>query len=216
MLYDERVLNMKKYIIVISLAILTSCTRKIGADFDLIENYIDNEKTQLAEENLSVEHSMDLHKNKDIQKDTKTKNQLSHNHKPNNKKVQEQDKPQTNTEEKLTYGDIEHEDSMIFFKVLDHIYDQTKDKDSSGYITKGQNGIKRKEVRKVYVNDKYSHTETVKDTYTLKEPTHEQKWIGTKEKPPEPEKKPKPPKEEVSKPKDKMVIDGETWYLYKL
>lgn len=104
-------------------------------------------------------------------------------------------KSRADDKDKATYGDVEHEDSTISYKVLDPKYDQTRDKDTSGYITKGQNGIKRKEVRKVYINEKYSHTETVKNTYILKEPIHEQKWIGTKEKPREPEKKPNPPKE---------------------
>ena len=162
-----------------------------------------------------VEVFMNIHKNKNAPRDNETKSQQPDEYKHNNKKVEKQGKPETKYEDKITYGDIEQDDSTIPFKVLDPKYDNTKDINTSGYITKGQYGIKRKEVRKVYINEKYSHTETVKDTYILKEPINEQKWIGTKEKPPEQEKKPKPPKEEVSKPKDKMVIDGETWYHYK-
>ena len=42
------------------------------------------------------------------------------------------------------------------------------------------NGISRKEVRKVYVNGKYSHTETVKNSYVYKQPVNQQGWYGTK------------------------------------
>lgn len=36
-------------------------------------------------------------------------------------------------------------------------------------------------VRDVYVNGKFSHTETVKKTYKVPKAIDEQKWIGTKE-----------------------------------
>ena len=203
---------MNKYLFIICLFILTSCVQNNEKYQDDIKNPNYNEKLPLSEQN---EVFKDFHKNKNILNEVKTKKQQSNDDESNNEENEEQGKPENKNEDKITYGEIENEDSMIPFKVLDPKYDNIKDKNTSGYITKGQNGIKRKEIRKVYVNEKYSHTETVKDTYILKEPIHEQKWIGTLEKPPEPEKKPNRPKEEVSKPKDKMVIDGETWYLYK-
>ena len=214
-MYYERVLTMKVNIIIVCLIFLGSCNQNIGSFHDNLEHSSGNQKLVSIEKYQQDDPSIDFRNSTDNSKGNKTTNQQSSAHKNNNKKDEEQSEPETKNEDQITYGDIEHNDSTIPFKVLDTRYDQTRDKDTSGNITKGQNGIKRKEVRKVYVNNKYSHTETVKDTYILKEPIHEQKWIGTKEKPPEPEKKPNPPKEVVPKPKGKMVIDGETWYLYK-
>lgn len=202
---------MKKFLIIFFLIVLASCKQKIGNNIDIIGQKKITTIEQIELEELSI----NFRRNKDISKDNKTNNQQSNDHNTDNIKEKVQDKPLTNIEEKISYSNIEFIDGEILFKTLDPNHDNTKDKNTSGYITKGENGIKRKEVRKVYINDKYSHTETVKDTYVLKEPIHEQKWIGTKEILLEPEKKPTPPKEEVSKPKDKMVIDGETWYLYK-
>lgn len=212
----ERVEYMKKYLIVICLFILVSCIRNTGNSLVATKEPKYNRKLSSSEQIDQSEILTDIHKSNDISKDTETNNQQSFYYKPaNNKKNDEHGKLETKNEDKISYGAMKYEDATIYFKVLDPKYDNTKDKNTSGYITKGENGLKRREIRKVYINRKYSYTETVKDTYILKEPVHEQKWIGTKEILLEPEKKPTPPKEEVSKPKDKMVIDGETWYLYK-
>lgn len=82
--------------------------------------------------------------------------------------------------DKVTYGSVEYIDTAIQYKRLDDKADPNKDEGTSGWISKGVNGVSRKEVRKVFVNGKYSHTEVVKNTYTFKNPVNEQGWYGTK------------------------------------
>lgn len=91
-------------------------------------------------------------------------------------------KPTTPTKpsDKITYGPIEYVDTAIPFKNLEAKVDTSKDKGTFGWVTKGVNGISRKEVRKVYKNGKLSHTETVKNSYVFKQPVNQQEWIGGK------------------------------------
>lgn len=81
----------------------------------------------------------------------------------------------------VTYGSVRYENTTISFKTLPSVSDSSKEQGTSGYISKGSNGLNRKEVRDVYINGKYSHIETVKETYLVSKPIDEQKWIGTKE-----------------------------------
>ena len=81
---------------------------------------------------------------------------------------------------KTTYGAIEYVDTVSPFQYLEEYWDNKKDIGTSGILTKGQNGLERKAIRKVYVDGKYSHTEIVKDTYIVKKVVHHQDWIGNK------------------------------------
>lgn len=81
---------------------------------------------------------------------------------------------------KITYGEIEYIDTEIAFRYLEDEEDVNKANGTSGWLSNGVNGISRKEVRKVYVNGKYSHTETVKDSYVYKKPVDQQGWYGSK------------------------------------
>src|SRR5699024_675015 len=83
--------------------------------------------------------------------------------------------------DEVTYGSVRYEDTTILFKILSSVNDSSKEQGSSGYISKGSNGLNRKEVRDVYINGNFSHTETVRETYLVSKVINEQKWIGTKE-----------------------------------
>lgn len=101
--------------------------------------------------------------------------------KPNTKPTENKNngsKPSTSS--KPTYEAIEYIDTVIPFQYLEEYWDDKKEIGTQGILTKGQNGLERKEVRKVYLDGKYSHTETVKDTYVVKKAVHHQDWIGGK------------------------------------
>lgn len=83
--------------------------------------------------------------------------------------------------DEITYGSVRNKDTTISFKTLPSVSDSSKEQGNSGYITKGSNGLQRKEIRDVYINGKFSHTETVKETYIVLNAIDEQKWFGTKE-----------------------------------
>lgn len=83
--------------------------------------------------------------------------------------------------DEVTYGSVRYVDTTISFKTLPAVNDNSKEQGTSGYVSKGSDGLNRKEVQDVYINGKYSHTETVKETYIVSKPIAEQKWIGTKE-----------------------------------
>lgn len=76
---------MKKYLIVICLLILTSCIQNNERNQDATINAKYNENLSLSEPNESNKVLTDFHKNNNGLRDTKTKNQLSNNHKPDNK-----------------------------------------------------------------------------------------------------------------------------------
>lgn len=108
---------------------------------------------------------------------------------PNSVKEETDDKknftPETDKsiekKDEITYGSVRNKDTTISFKTLPSVSDSSKEQGNSGYITKGSNGLQRKEIRDVYINGKFSHTETVKETYIVLNAIDEQKWIGTKE-----------------------------------
>lgn len=214
---------MKMLIMITIVLTLSSCSYDFSNNDDNSNNSSRPTSTEKSEDYIPSSNedivddfsTQDNGENKDLN-DNKNSNQVDTESIKNpinqDSKVYNIEKPQI---DKTSYSEPEVIDESIPFKTLNPKNDNTKDKNTSGYITKGENGIKRKEVRKVYINGKYSHTELIKDTYILKEPVHEQKWFGTKEIQPEPENKPKPPNEDISKPKDKMVINGEIWHLYK-
>lgn len=56
----------------------------------------------------------------------------------------EQDMPKDKGDDKITYGDIEYIDEVIPYKHLEDKKDNTKDKGTSGILTKGQDGLIRK------------------------------------------------------------------------
>lgn len=107
--------------------------------------------------------------------------------KPNNKPNEKPSKPNNgggsgnkpSNGNKTTYGDVEYIDETIPFTTGPVYKNRNEMVGKSGVSQQGQNGIRRKEVRKVYVNGKYTHTETVKDFYTHKEMQQHINWEGT-------------------------------------
>lgn len=183
---------MKKYTIYLLVLLLVACSTKelIQEDdnIELIEDIIQEpsiESSSSRVSKVSDDSKSASKKVDDLPKDdsNKAKDDVE---KPSKKK---DSKPKSSNnkkaEDKITYGDVEFIDGVITFNTLDPKYDNSKDKGTSGLIIKGKNGSNRKEVRDVYINGSYSHTEVIKDTYILENPIHEQAWIGTKEKPKE-------------------------------
>lgn len=80
----------------------------------------------------------------------------------------------------ITYGDLFYNDEVIPFKNREDVLDNDKEVGTSGVIIQGVNGLKRQELRKVFVNNEFSHDEIVKDFYEVKAPIHHQSWVGTK------------------------------------
>lgn len=117
-------------------------------------------------------------------KDNSTSNKAN---KPNNKPNEKPSKPNNggdsgnkpSNSNKTTYGDVEYIDETIPFTTGPVYKNRNEMVGQSGVSQQGQNGIRRKEVRKVYVNGKYTHTETVKDFYTHKEMLQHINWEGT-------------------------------------
>lgn len=121
-------------------------------------------------------------------KDTSTSNKGDKPaNKPNNKPNETPSKPNNggdsgnkpSNSNKTTYGDVEYIDETIPFTTGPVYKNRNEMVGKSGVSQQGQNGIRRKEVRKVYVNGKYTHTETVKDFYTHKEMLQHINWEGT-------------------------------------
>lgn len=159
---------MKKYIIILIL-LLGSCasqnleTKNIKSDdiFEL-ESQADQKYSIEAEELILQSNS--IQKQANVQKSNT----------PEEYKAIEK-------KEEVTYGSIRYENTIISFKTLPSVNDSSKDQGTSGYISKGANGLNRKELRDVYINGKYSHIQTVKESYIISNTIDEQKWIGTKE-----------------------------------
>ena len=193
--------------ILILMVILIGCTHKI----DQATLKYDDTKINFKDDNPEIIKQHDPKVNPRSEDKPKEKSSSESENKNTSKNEQENKftnnasvKNESLKEEKkdiITYGDIEFIDETIPYKTLDAKQDHNEDKDTTGILVKGKNGLRRKEKRKVYVNGKYSHTETVKDYYIVLNPKHEQHWIGTKET--------TPPTKET------MTIDNELWILYK-
>ena len=82
--------------------------------------------------------------------------------------------------EHVTYGEIETIDRIVYYEVLKDIEDQNQPLGNRGILSEGNNGLKRQEVRDVFINGIFNHQEIVKDTYDVRFVQHEQSRIGTK------------------------------------
>jgi len=162
---------MKKNLL-LTLCILSACTyQSLNTDHSNIEEQVGVETSNtssLIEENNTYSESL-LQPDYIENESNEQKNNTPGTDKPSEKK------------DEVTYGSVRYEDTTIHFKTLPSVNDISKEQGSSGYISKGTNGLNRKEIRDVYVNGKFSYTETVKETYIVSNAIDEQKWIGTKE-----------------------------------
>lgn len=113
-------------------------------------------------------------------KTTANKPQTQQDAKPTGSTKQPETKQPVASGKKTTYGKIEYKDEVIPYRELEAKLDYDKPLFEWGVLTKGVDGLRRTEFRKVYVDGKYSHDEIVKKAYTVKEPVNGQEWIGMK------------------------------------
>lgn len=159
---------MKRYTLLL-VFLLYACASQ-NSDYENITNYDSLELITETEQKQHVdEKEPTLHPNSVKKEADERKRDIPKSDKPIEKKNE------------VTYGSVRYEDTTVSFKTLPTVNDSSKEQGTSGYISKGSNGLNRKEVQDVYINGKYSHTETVKETYIVSKPIDEQKWIGTKE-----------------------------------